>query len=257
MATYRRGSSTNERLRRRDRRIFRPPELVARVGTRGRRRRRRGDAALGGSSGPRRPHPAASNARPKTSANAAARLTDGERATAITDRLRRMVRTIAETPADARGKSAAARRFRYERQRRSAIASAAAAPRRRAGALQPRHGVVEGAEEIGAVARAEGLGARGRLSCLAQMVHQVARRQRHADRVRGKALAGRGEDVGAGFDAAARQRNVRRDDDRARAGPFGDPVVRRVRPGRDDDPFDIRRARDQDRAVGDDEHAIP
>ncbi len=35
------------RLRRRDRRIFRPPELIAQIGTRRRRRRRRGDRAAG------------------------------------------------------------------------------------------------------------------------------------------------------------------------------------------------------------------
>ena len=77
---------------------------------------------------PRRPHPAASNARPKISASAAARLRDGERATTITDRLRPMVRTIAETPADARGKSAASRAIAFGRgwigRRRRTIRSA-------------------------------------------------------------------------------------------------------------------------------------
>ena len=71
------------------------------------------------------------------------------------------------------------------------------------------------------------------------MIHQVARRQRHADRVFAEAPAVRGEDVGARGDASARQRHVGGDDDGARPGALRDPVVGDVGTRRDDDALDV------------------
>ena len=68
-----------------------------------------------------------------------------------------------------------------------------------------------------------------------------------------KRLAVRRDDLGAGFHAAARQRHVRGDDDVAAPGALGDPVVRLVHAGADDDALDKRIARHRDRAVADDE----
>ncbi len=70
------------------------------------------------------------------------------------------------------------------------------------------------------------------------MIHQVPGRQRHADRGVGEALSRRCQNLGAGLDAAARQRNVRRHDDAAAPRPPGDPVVGGVGAGADDDLLD-------------------
>ena len=104
---------------------------------------------------------------------------------------------------------------------------------------------------------AKGLGPRCRLSGRAQVVHQVARRQRHADRAFAKALSVRRDDVGARFHASACQRNVRRDDDCVWPGPLGDPVVRGVCARPDDDPLNLQRPRDHERAVCDNENCQP
>ena len=66
-------------------------------------------------------------------------------------------------------------------------------------ALEPHDRLVERGEKAGAVARRERLGAAGDLAGAAQRIHQVARRQRHADRVFGEGAAVRRDDVGAGF----------------------------------------------------------
>jgi len=89
------------------------------------------------------------------------------------------------------------------------------------------------------------------------MVHEVARRQRHPNRVFAKSLSMRRDDVGARFDASACQRNVRRDDDRAWPCPLGDPVVRSIRARPDNNPLDPRRTWNQDRAVRDNENRQP
>ena len=89
------------------------------------------------------------------------------------------------------------------------------------------------------------------------MVHEVARRQRHANRAFAKAFSVRRDDVGARFYASTRQRNVRGDNDCAWPGPFGDPVVRCVGAGSDDNPLDLGRTRDHDRAVCDNENSQP
>src|SRR5580658_116998 len=60
-------------------------------------------AVAGGSSGPRRPQPAARITKLRTSDSAAARRSDELRGKSVTERLRRTRRTIAETRSDARG----------------------------------------------------------------------------------------------------------------------------------------------------------
>ncbi len=121
----------------------------------------------------------------------------------------------------------------------------------------PRDGVVKRAEEIRTVARAEWLWPRCRLSGRAKVVHQIARRQGHPDRAFGKAFPVGSDDVGSQFDAPAGERNVRRNDDCFRVGPFGDPVVCSVGAGADDNPLDSRRTGDEDRAVRDNKDSQP
>ncbi len=89
------------------------------------------------------------------------------------------------------------------------------------------------------------------------MIHQIAGRQRHADRVFTETLAVRGEDVGAGGDASARQRHIGGDHDSAGPRALRDPIVGDVGPRRNDDALDVGRARNHDRAVGDDEDLEP
>ena len=119
-----------------------------------------------------------------------------------------------------------------------------------AGALQPHHCFVERREEARAVAGGEGLGAAGDLAHGAQVLHQVAGGQRHADGGFGEGLAAGADDLGARLHAAAGQRDVRGDDDSARRRPLGDPVIRRVKAAVDDDALDHRRLRHQHEAVG-------
>src|SRR5262249_55440818 len=58
-----------------------------------------------------------------------------------------------------------------------------------------------------------------------QVGHQISYGERHSDRLFGERLAVRRNHVGAGFDTAARQRNVCGDDDVAGASALRDPVI--------------------------------
>jgi hypothetical protein len=71
-----------------------------------------------------------------------------------------------------------------------------------------------------------------------QIGHQVAHRQRDADRLFGKRLAVRRDHLGTGFDAAARQRDIGCNDDIAFARAFRNPVVGGVHPGTGRDALD-------------------
>ena len=117
------------------------------------------------------------------------------------------------------------------------------------GAPEPHDGRVERGEEAGAVARRERFWAAGDLAGAAQRIHQIARRQRQPDRVLGERAAVWRDHVGAGFDAAARQRHVRGDDDVAAPGALGDPVVRLVHARADDDSLHKLIPRHRDRLL--------
>ena len=125
-------------------------------------------------------------------------------------------------------------------------------------AAQPADGAVELGEEGGAVARRERRRAAAHhLAGLAQIGHQVAHGERHADRSVGERAAVGRDHLGAGLDAAARQRNVVGNDDGAGVGARGDPVVGRIEAGADRDALDHGIARHLDRAVGDHPDAQP
>src|SRR3954453_123050 len=106
--------------------------------------------------------------------------------------------------------------------------------------LQPVDRHVESGEEGRAVAGGEGLGAAGHVAHGAQVFHEVAGCERHADGGFGKRLAGGADHLGAGLDAAAREGNVGGDHDGAGAGPFGDPIIRRIEARADHDALDHR-----------------
>src|ERR1700738_331073 len=95
----------------------------------------------------------------------------------------------------------------------------------RALALDAADGLIERRQECRTVARREGFWAAGDLAGRAQIGHQITDRQGHPDRLFGEGLAVRGDHLGAGLDAAARQRDVRGDDDIALAGAVRDPGV--------------------------------
>jgi hypothetical protein len=89
----------------------------------------------------------------------------------------------------------------------------------------------------------------------AQRIHQVARRQGHADRVCGEGAPVWRNDLGARLHGAARQRRISRDHDSAGAGAGTrrDLIVRLIHAGADDHALDQRIARHRDGGVGDDE----
>jgi hypothetical protein len=74
-----------------------------------------------------------------------------------------------------------------------ALTRRAAEPR----ACQPHDRLIECRKKAGAVARRKRLRPAGDLAGAAQRIHQVARRQRHADRVLGERPPVRRDDVGA------------------------------------------------------------
>src|SRR5262249_7030124 len=94
-----------------------------------------------------------------------------------------------------------------------------------AAALDTANGLVGRREECGAVARRKRLGSACDFTGRSQVGHQVPHGQRHPDRLFGKWLAVRCDHLGARFDTAACQRNVRRDDNITMPGAFRDPVV--------------------------------
>src|SRR5215467_1824801 len=89
-------------------------------------------------------------------------------------------------------------------------------------ALQAANGLVERGQEGGAVARRERSRPARDLAGGAKVVHQVAHRQRHADRRLGERLAARRDHLRARLDAATRERDVGRDHDVVRAGMLRD-----------------------------------
>src|SRR5688572_13278358 len=113
-------------------------------------------------------------------------------------------------------------RWRAKRSRRAASAALAT--------LQADDRLVQRREEVGAVARRERLWAAGDLAGIADVLQEVARGERHADRVLGEGAAVRRDDCGARLDTPAGERHVCGDDDVAAAGALGDPVVRLVHP---------------------------
>ncbi len=121
------------------------------------------------------------------------------------------------------------------------------------GAREPHDGLIERGEKAGAVARRERFWPAGDLAGAAQRIHQIAGGQRETDRVFGEGAPVRRDHLGAGFDAAARQRHVRGDDDIAGACALGDPVVRLIHAGADQDSFNKPIPRNCDRAVADDQ----
>src|SRR3954453_15928752 len=91
--------------------------------------------------------------------------------------------------------------------------------------LQPVDRHVESGEEGRAVAGREGLGAAGHVAHGAQVFHEVAGCERHADGGLGKRLAGGADPLGPGLDAAAREWDVGGDHDRAPPRALRDPVI--------------------------------
>ena len=89
---------------------------------------------------------------------------------------------------------------------------------------------------------------------LPQLVQQVAQGQRRADVVLGERVALGVEDAGLLRQAAGGQRDVGRDDDVARPGLLGDPVVGRAE-ARAHDQLDQRVGRHPQRGVGHDRDA--
>ena len=89
-------------------------------------------------------------------------------------------------------------------------------------------------------------GAAGDFAGRAQIGHQVADRERHADRCFRERLAVRRDHLGARLDAAARQRNIRGDDDIAFAGALRNPVIGGIHAGTGRDALDHRILRHPD-----------
>jgi hypothetical protein len=134
-------------------------------------------------------------------------------------------------------------------------AKARAAKRRLAEpvALEPHHRLIERREKIRAVAWRKRPRPAGDGAGAAQRIHQIARRERHADRVFGEWLAVRRQHDRAFLHAAARQGHVGGDDDVAAAGAFCNPVVGLIHAAADHDALHYLISRDRNRAVADDE----
>ena len=118
-----------------------------------------------------------------------------------------------------------------------------------AGAREPRERGVEPGQEARAVLRRERLRAGRDLARAAQVAHQVAGGERHADRVLGERLAVRRDRLGARLHRACRERHVGGDHDVAALRAFGDVVVGLVHAGADHDALDEVRARHRDRRI--------
>src|ERR1700730_210241 len=91
-------------------------------------------------------------------------------------------------------------------------------------ALDAADGLIERGQECRAVARRKGFRPAGDFARGAQVCHQVAHRQGHADRLFGEGFSVRRDHFGACLHAAACQRNIRGDHDIALAGAFRDPA---------------------------------
>ena len=126
-------------------------------------------------------------------------------------------------------------------------------------ALDAADGLVERRQECRAVARRVGFRTAGDFARRAQIGHQIAHRQRHADRLFGERLAVRRDHLGACFHAAAGERDIRGNDDIAFAGALRDPVVGGIHAGTGGDALDQRILRHADEIARDhaDRQAVP
>ena len=113
------------------------------------------------------------------------------------------------------------------------------------------HGGFQAVEELRAVGFAEGFRAAGDFAAFAQVLHQLAVGQRHADAVLGKRLAVGFEGESAAFQTPRRQRDVAGDADVGLLNVLGDPVVGGVRSLFDNDQFDQRASAGADAAIAD------
>src|SRR6185437_7448652 len=121
-----------------------------------------------------------------------------------------------------------------------------------ASALNAADGLIERRQKSRAVARGERSGAAGHFAGRAQIGHQVANRQRHADRLLRERLAVRRNHLAACLYAPARQRDIGGNDDIALAGVLCNPVVGGIHAGTRRDAFDQRVARHSNEIAGDD-----
>src|ERR1700730_1531704 len=113
-------------------------------------------------------------------------------------------------------------------------------------ALDAADGLIERGQECRAVARRKGFRPAGDFARGAQVCHQVAHRQGHADRLFGEGFSVRRDHFGACLHAAACQRNIRGDHDIALAGAFRDPVIGRIHARTGGDALDQRILRHTD-----------
>jgi hypothetical protein len=121
----------------------------------------------------------------------------------------------------------------------------------RAFALDPHDRPVERRQELRAITRRKWLRSAGDFAGAAQLVQQIAGGERHADRILVEGFTVRRNHGGTGLDAAARQRHIGGDDNVARAGAPGDPVVGGIHAGAYHHALNPRLARHRDRAIGD------
>src|SRR5665213_4527029 len=121
------------------------------------------------------------------------------------------------------------------------------------GALAPgaADGLVERRQESRAVARGERSGAAGHFAGGAQIGHQVANRQRHADRLLRERLAVWRNHLAACPYTAACQRDIGGNDDIAFAGALRNPVIGSLHAGTRRDALDQRVPRYPNEIVGD------
>src|SRR6056297_778952 len=118
------------------------------------------------------------------------------------------------------------------------------------GARGAAHGALEALQETRAVCARKRRRAAGLLAGAAQIGHQIARSQRHADAAFVEDLALRRHGLTAGGDTAGRERDIGGNDDAARHGTLGDPVVGLVEPLVHDDEGYLRITRHADAAIG-------
>ncbi len=129
-----------------------------------------------------------------------------------------------------------------------------ALPTRRTRPLQPHHRRIQRLKKRAPVLRRKGLRPACRLARRAQTVHQIARRQRHADALGRERAAIGAEGFGTRLHRAIRERHIVCNDDGPRPRALGDPVVGDIHPRRHDHALDQLVPRHIDEAVGDHEH---
>jgi hypothetical protein len=106
--------------------------------------------------------------------------------------------------------------------------------------LDAANGLIERRQDCRAVARRKRARAAGDFAAGAQIGHQVAHRQRHADGLFRERLAVGSDDIRARLDAACCKRDVGSDDDIAFLHPFRNPVVRGIHAAARGNPLDQR-----------------